>query len=74
MRNTQIINPKQLLTAKMTSYPSIDGHFWVVRNGEIIDTDFEWYDYCRKVNKCVDKTPSSFRGRCYYTNGNDWYV
>lgn len=58
MRNTQIINLKQqLLTATMTSYPSIDGHFWVVRNGEIIDTDFEWYDYCRRVNKCVDKTP-----------------
>lgn len=41
----------------MTSYPSIDGHFWVVRNGEIIDFDFDFYDYCRKVNKCVDKTP-----------------
>jgi hypothetical protein len=36
-------------------YPCVDGHFWLVRNGKIIDTYFDEYDYIRKVNGCNDK-------------------
>jgi len=28
----------------------MDGHFWVVRNGEIIDPYFKYYDYVKNVN------------------------
>ena len=36
-------------------FPVIDGHFWVERNGEIIDPDFEYYDTIKRVNKCKGK-------------------
>jgi len=32
--------------------PLIDGHFWVERNGEIIDWDFQEYTNCRRVWRC----------------------
>ena len=32
--------------------PTIDGHFWVVRNGEIVDCDFPEYDMIRAVRGC----------------------
>jgi hypothetical protein len=32
--------------------PTIDGHFWVVRDGKIIDWDFEEYSKVRKMWKC----------------------
>jgi len=36
--------------------PTIDGHFWVVRNGEIVDTNFPEYDLIRKVHGCEPET------------------
>lgn len=39
------------------SMPKIDGHFWVERDGEIIDTDFPIYEECRRFWKCVSSTP-----------------
>jgi len=35
------------------SIPAIDGHFWIVRDGEIVDQDFKQYDFIRKVQGCV---------------------
>ena len=35
--------------------PTIDGHFWVVRDGKIIDTDFEDYAYICKVRNLIRK-------------------
>lgn len=32
--------------------PVIDAHFWVERDGKIIDWDFEKYDYIKRVNNC----------------------
>ena len=29
----------------------MDGHFWIVRNGEIIDPYFEEYDMVKVINK-----------------------
>ncbi len=37
----------------MANYPVIDGHFWVERNGKIIDPYFTEYDMIKKYNKCV---------------------
>jgi len=31
-------------------YPTIDGHFWVVRDGKIIDPVFDGYKYVCKVH------------------------
>jgi hypothetical protein len=36
--------------------PTIDGHFWVVRNGEIVDNNFREYDLIRKVRGCEPET------------------
>jgi hypothetical protein len=33
-------------------FPTIDGHFWIVRHGRIIDTDFKEYGWIKKVNGC----------------------
>ena len=30
--------------------PIIDGHFWIERDGKIVDTYFKGYDYVKKVN------------------------
>jgi len=32
------------------SYPIIDAHFWVVRDGQIIDPYFSYYDLVKKLN------------------------
>ena len=32
--------------------PDIDGHFWIVRNGKIIDWDFDEYSQIRKIWGC----------------------
>jgi len=37
----------------MNSLPTIDGHFWVVRDGKIIDPDFDEYHFIKKVQGCV---------------------
>jgi len=36
----------------LTLTPTIDGHFWVERNGEIIDWDFQHYNHVKKVRNC----------------------
>lgn len=41
-------------------YPSIDGHFWVERDGQIIDWDFPWYDIVRSLNGCVKKAAPQY--------------
>jgi hypothetical protein len=33
-------------------FPQIDGHFWVVRDGKIIDWEINEYNLVRKINKC----------------------
>ena len=33
-------------------YPTIDGHFWVVRDGEIIDWDFSDWKYMGGIYNC----------------------
>jgi hypothetical protein len=35
-------------------FPTIDGHFWIVRNGEILDIEFQEYSYIKKVRNCDD--------------------
>ena len=37
-------------------YPTIDAHFWIVRDGEIIDNDFPEYDLIRKIHGCEPET------------------
>ena len=32
--------------------PTIDGHFWIVRDGKIIDWEFREYDIIRMVRNC----------------------
>lgn len=34
------------------NFPIVDGHFWIVRDGEIIDWDFEDHKYIQKVWGC----------------------
>lgn len=36
-------------------HTSIDGHWWVVRNGTIIDPDFPEYDKSRYIFDCTDE-------------------
>lgn len=33
----------------MCDYPTIDGHFWVERDGKIIDPHFQAYDLVKKI-------------------------
>jgi hypothetical protein len=33
-------------------FPSIDGHFWIEINGEIIDNYFKEYDFVKSYNNC----------------------
>jgi len=35
------------------SFPTIDGHFWVERDGEIIDPHFDKYDVVKKIHSAV---------------------
>jgi hypothetical protein len=35
---------------------SIDGHFWVERNGKIIDPHFAEYDMIAKIRECDSQT------------------
>jgi hypothetical protein len=32
--------------------PTIDGHFWIVRDGKIIDWEFNEYNLIRKIHNC----------------------
>ena len=41
-------------SAIMTPFPKIDGHFWIVRDGVIIDKEFKEYDYIKKFHNCDD--------------------
>ena len=34
-------------------FPIVDGHFWVVRDGNIIDPHFKEYDLVKKIQGCV---------------------
>ena len=36
-------------------FPIIDGHFWVERDGKVIDTDFKEYEWIREYNRCKNK-------------------
>jgi hypothetical protein len=38
----------------MISFPAFDGHFWVERDGVIIDTEFKEYDLIKKAHKAKD--------------------
>ena len=40
---------------KRKSYPCVDGHFWLVRNGKIIDPYFDDYTFVKKVQGCNNK-------------------
>lgn len=40
--------------ARMTTFPKIDAHFWVEREGKIIDFDFEEYKFCKKFWNCEE--------------------
>jgi hypothetical protein len=44
-----------LLKKPKMFYPVIDGHWWLVRNGKIIDPYFDDYDHCKKVWGCNNK-------------------
>lgn len=35
------------------AYPQMDGHFWIERDGKIIDPYFKDYDIIKSYNKCV---------------------
>lgn len=35
--------------------PMIDGHFWVVRDGKIIDSEFPEYAMIRQIRNCSDE-------------------
>lgn len=35
------------------AFPTFDGHFWVVRDGKIIDPHFPEYDFVKTVQGCV---------------------
>jgi len=37
------------------NFPTIDGHFWVVRDEKIIDIDFPGYDMIRRIRNCKNK-------------------
>ncbi len=43
------------MASSSVEYPNFDGHFWVERNGEIIDPFFEEYGRIKVVRKCVGK-------------------
>ena len=43
---------KSKMTSKTYNFPTIDGHFWVERDGKIIDDDFKTHAYIKNVNKC----------------------
>jgi hypothetical protein len=36
------------------AFPIFDGHFWVERDGVIIDTEFKEYDYIKKAHGAKD--------------------
>ena len=37
------------------NFPTFDGHFWVERDGEIIDPYFKDYDFIKQMNGCKGK-------------------
>lgn len=37
------------------NFPTIDGHFWVVRDDKIIDIDFQDYSMIRRIRNCKNK-------------------
>lgn len=37
------------------NFPTMDGHFWVVRDGKIIDIDFQEYNMIRRIRNCKNK-------------------
>ena len=39
---------------KMIQFPTIDGHFWLERNGKVVDIEFKDYDYIKKYHNCDD--------------------
>jgi hypothetical protein len=43
------------LLKQRKGYPTIDGHFWLVRDGKIIDPYFNDYDYIKRVQGCNNK-------------------
>jgi hypothetical protein len=41
-------------------FPIIDGHFWVERDGKIIDPHFPYYNMICQLRKCDAKAPKSY--------------
>jgi len=39
------------ITTILHSLPKLDGHFWVVRDGKIIDPHFSYYDMVKSIHK-----------------------
>jgi hypothetical protein len=40
------------MTTTIPLFPTIDGHFWIVRDDKIVDFEFKEYDFIKKINKC----------------------
>lgn len=49
-----------LLHITKMDFPIIDGHFWVERDGKIIDPHFPSYNMICKLRKCDSKAPKSY--------------
>jgi hypothetical protein len=43
------------MTLLIRDFPTVDGHFWVVRDGKIIDWDFTHYDMVKKIWGLTDE-------------------
>lgn len=41
-------------------FPVIDGHFWVERDGKVIDPHFTYYDKVCEVRNCDPQEPKSY--------------
>lgn len=55
LKGFSVSNPVATTTTMAQQFPTIDGHFWIERDGEIIDDDFIEYDYIKHVQKCSGK-------------------
>jgi len=42
------------------NFPTIDGHFWIERDGKIIDPHFSNYDMICRIHNCDPKQPKSY--------------
>ena len=35
-------------------FPTIDGHFWIERDGKIVDIEFKEYDFIKTIHNLAD--------------------